>query len=424
MGALARLVGVKTASGGPNTSDDGTFSVSPWILGLLGSMGTNTRAGVAVTEDTALGLPTLYACIRVLSEDVAKLPLILYRTTPDGGRERAKDHPLYPVFHDAPNPAMDSFVWRETLITHLAGWGNAYNEIAFDQVGRLQLWPMMPNRTEVRLEGGERVYYYHKNSGERVKMRPGSVFHITDQSLNGLIGMSRVAYHRETIGEHFATRGFGANFYRNNARPATVLAHPKNLSEGAIQRLAKQMEEMRGSGNAGKTVVLEEGLEIKEIGVPPEDAQYIETRKLQREEIAQLYRMQQHKVGILDHATFSNIEEQNIDYVTGTLMSWLVRVEKAIQREFLFGEPDLYVEHLVDALLRGNAESRAKALQIRWQAGNVSPNDWRRMENENPIEGGDTYYVPVNYKAANAPELPPEPNGNGSIDLADLERVA
>lgn len=418
-------------AGVPSLSDDGTFLTAPlswlpWIQGM------NTTAGTSVTEETSLGLPTLFACIRVLAEDVASLPLILYRRRGDD-RERATDHPLYSVFHDVPNPEMSSMVWRETLMTHAAAWGNSFHEITKDGNGRLQLWPIHPSRIEVTLENGQKVFWSLED-GERRRLRDDSVFHVVGQSFNGYVGLSPIAMHRETIGDHLATRRFGSTFFRNMARPATVMAHPKNLSAGAIERLTAQMEQLKGTGNAGKTVVLEEGLEVKEIGVPPEDAQYVETRKLQREEIAQLYRMPQHKVGILDHATFSNIEHQAIDYVTGTLRPWLVRIEQAIKATFLWDEPDLYVEFLVDALLRGDAKSRAEALSIRWQHGTLTPDQWRRMENEPPLPDGmgDRTYVPVNYTPVVTPELPEPPtppavtngNGNGSIPLDDLERVA
>lgn len=413
MSLLARAT---KAAGVPSISDDGRFITAPlsWLPWLAG--------GSTVSEESALGLPTLFACVRVLSEDVASLPLILYRRLPGGGKERADDHELYGLFHDAPNPEMSSMVWRETLMTHLATWGNAYCEIVYDALGRLQLWPIPPGRIEVRFEGGRRVYYYLGT--ERKRMRDGTVWHVVGQSLNGLVGMSPVAMHRKTLGEHLATREFGSAFYRNMARPATVMKHPGELSPGAIERLAAQMEALKGSSNAGKTVVLEEGLDVKEIGVPPEDAQYIETRKLQREEVAQLYRMPQHKVGILDHATFSNIEHQAIDYVTGTLRPWLVRIEQGIKTAFLADEPDLYVEFLVDGLLRGDAKTRAEALATRWQHGTINADQWREIENEPPLPDGlgQTYYVPANYNAVTDEEPEPEveeaPPPN-VIDIAD-----
>lgn len=426
MSLLARAT---KAAGMPSISEDGTLVTAPlsWLPWLV------QTTGGPISEEGSLALPTIYACVRVLAEDVASLPLILYRRLEGGGKERATDHPLYDVLHDAPNPEMTSFTWRETTMTHLLTWGNAYSEIAYDGLGRLQLWPISPSRMDVRWEGGRRVYYYLGDSG-RKPLKPGSVFHVMGQSLNGLVGLSPIGLHRATLGEHMATRDFGQAFYRNMARPATVLQHPKTLSAGAIERLAAQMEALKGSRNAGKTVVLEEGSQVKEIGIPPEDAQYIETRKLHREEAAQLFRMPPHKVGILDHATFSNIEHQAIDYVTGTLRPWLVRNEQAIATQLLEDEPDIFAEHLVDGLLRGDAKSRAEALAIRRQNGTLTADEWRALENENELAGGvgKVTWMPVNYK----PVLPATPetetpadgvNGNGAADLdplADTELVA
>lgn len=402
------------SAGVPSISSDGTFLTGPlsWLPWLA------SRAASVVSEDGSLGLPTIYACIKVLAEDVASLPLILYRRMPDGGRERATDHPLYEVLHSRPNPEMTSFTWRETTMTHLLTWGNAYSEIAFDALGNLQLWPLPPARIEVRWEDNARAYYYTGSSGRR-RLRDGSVFHVMGQSLNGLVGMSPIAVHRETLGEHAATRDFGQAFFRNMARPATVLQHPKTLSTGAIERLAAQMEGLKGSRNAGKTIVLEEGSQVKEIGIPPEDAQYVETRKLQREEAAQLYRMPLHKVGILDHATFSNIEHQAIDYVTGTLRPWLVRLEQSIDTQ-LIDEPDIFPEVLVDGLLRGDAKSRAEALAIRWQHGTLNADQWRALENENalPDKIGSQTYVPVNYK----PAAPPAETVDVSSDASAVDQ--
>lgn len=391
------------AAGVPSVSEDGTFITAPlsWLPWLVSGPSM-------VTEEGSLALPTVYACVRVLSEDVASLPLILYRRLPGGGKERATDHPLYNVFHDQPNPEMTSFTWRETLVTHLTTWGNAPNEKVYDALGRLQLWPLQPSKMEYKWENGGRAYYYLGANG-RKRLKDGSVFHVMGQSFNGLVGLSPIALHRATLGEQQSTRTYGRAFYDNMARPATVLTHPKTLSIPAAERLKAQIEELKGARNAGKTVVLEEGLDYKEIGIPPEDAQYIETRNLQRKEAAQLFRMPPHKVGILDDATFSNIEHQAIDYVTGTLRPWLVRIEQAIKTQLLFDEPDLYVEFLVDGLLRGDAESRAKALQIRWQAGTLTPNQWRDLENENALEDGtgDRTYIPVNYKPATAMSAEP-----------------
>jgi HK97 family phage portal protein len=360
-------------------------------------------------NDSALMIATFWDCVRVLAEGVASLPLLLYRRLPGGGKDRATDHEMYPVLHDAPNPSMTSFVWRELMMSHLAVWGNAYNEKAYSPSGRLQLWPIRPDRIEPRWgRDGEKLYDYLSPLGTRSTLRPGSVFHIPGLSPTGLKGYSPVELHRKTLRTHNAARDFGESTFRNNARPALVLSHPKTLSEGAITRLAGQMDELRGSGNAGKTVIMEEGLTMDQVGIPPKDAQYIETRVHEAREIQKMFRMQPHKVGDLERATFSNIEEQNLEHVTDTLRPWMVRIEQEIKLQLLYDEPDIFAEHLVDGLLRGSAKNRAEALSIRWQHANLNGDEWREIENENPLPDGlgQRYYAPVNYAPVDAAPAP------------------
>lgn len=375
---------------------------------------------------SALSMSTVYACVRVLAEDIAKLPFVLYRKLPGGGKDRALDHPLYSVLHDQPNPDMTSFVWRELVMSHLATWGNHYSEKVYDGMGRLQLWPIRPDRMEVKYGSeGQKVYTYLSPAGTRKEMRPGSVFHIAGLSSNGLVGLSPIALHAKTLRLAEVAQEYGTTFLRNDARPGVVLSHPGNLSPAAIERLAGQMDQMRGSRNAGKTVILEEGLTVTEVGVPPEDAQYIETRKFQRNIIAtEIFRMKPHKVGDLEHATFSNIEHESLDHAIDTLMPWCVRIEQEAKSQ-LIEESDIFGELLLDGLLRGDAKSRAEALAIRWQHGTLTPDEWRALENENPLPDGlgNRTYVAVNYQAVEAPAPIVEPalNDDGSQILTAVK---
>lgn len=367
--------------------------------GYAWSFPTTSSTGL-VGRDSALNIVAVYACVRVLAETVASLPLLLYRRN-DGGKERYSDNEWYETLHDRPNPEMTSFVWRETMMSHLTTWGNAYNEIAYDRMGRPQLWPIRPDRIEALYdERGVKVFDYLSPMGGRRRLKPGTVFHIPGLSSNGLRGLSPITLHREALGLYQAAQNFGTSFFRNNARPAVVLSHPRNLTPAAIERLSAQMESLKGSDNAGKTVILEEGLELHEIGIPPEDAQYIETRKFQMQEVARMFRVPPHMVGDLERATFSNIEHQSIDFVVHTIRPWLVRIEQEINTQLLT-EDGVYAEFLVDGLLRGDAESRAKALQTLRQNGVISADDWRAIENLNPIGGtaGAAYWQPMNYHA-------------------------
>ena len=413
MTLLARLAPRATKATVSSISSDGTFLVAPWWNQLLGWV--PTRAGTTIDEQSALALPIVYACVRVIAESIASLPLITYRRTPEGGKERATDNPYYSLFHDAPNPAMTSFGWRETLMTHLTTWGNGYNEITETGFGT-EVWPLPPHRMEVGWEAGHKVFDYLADDGQKKRLDAKRIWHIPGLSTNGLVGLSPIQAHRESLGEMLATRDFGSSFYRNNARPAAVLEHPATLSAGAIERLATQMDQLRGTGNAGKTIVMEEGMKLHEVGVPPEDAQYIETRKLQREDVCSIYRMPPHMVGVLDHATFSNIEHQSIDFVVHTLRPWLVRLEQSIKSFFLADQPDIFVEFLVDGLLRGDAEARSKALAVQLEHEAITVNEWREIENRNPYPVNVRWTPAANYTAEEIdedgnlvqPEAPPE----------------
>jgi HK97 family phage portal protein len=364
--------------------------------------------------DAALNIATFYACVRVLAESVASLPLILYRRLPGGGKERATDHELYSVFHDQPNSAMTSFTWREVIMTHLATWGDSFHERVLNPFGRTQLWPIRPDRMNVRWDstGTAKVYEYLSPTGQKQTLSADQVFHIPALTPNGLRGYSPVELHRKTLAIHNAARDFGESTFRNNARPAVVLSHPKNLSTGAIERLKGQMDELRGSKQAGKTVILEEDLKITPVGIPPKDAQYLESRVFEAREIQKIFRMPPHMVGDLERSTNNNIEQQALEFVNYTLRPWLVRIEQEIKVQLLDNSPDLFVEFLIDGLLRGDAEGRAKALWIQRQAGVINADDWNEIENRNPLPDGKgkAYWQPVNMTAATSEDAPAEPD--------------
>lgn len=395
MGSLSRILGLKSASGGPNISWDGTFSVAPLFNSWFG-WGTRTSSGTIISPDAAMGIVTVFACIRVLAETIGTLPLILYRRLPDGGKERAVDHPLYSVFQRRANPDMTPYVWKETSVSHIAGWGNAYSEIAYDGMGRMQLWPVAPPRIQVGFDGTKKVFDYLGPDGSKKRLADGTIFHIPGLGSNGLVGMSPIGLHREALGLQQALQDFGSATMRNMARPAVVMTHPKTLSKGAIERLATQMDELRGAGNAGKTIVMEEGLTLQEIGIPPEDAQYIESRQFQDRQVMRIYRMQPHMVGDLQNATYTNIEHQSIDFTVFTLAPYLVRIEEEASLQLLpeDEQDEYFFEFLIDALLRGDAETRAKALQIQHNEGVLSDNEWRAIENRNP-KPIDNFWAPA-----------------------------
>lgn len=382
------------------------ITVVPDGLWRSAQLGQGTAAGLAVSPAKAMYSTAVYACVRILAETLASLPLPLYERLADGGKRRAVGHPLYSLLHDLPNPEMSSFELRETLMGHLALWGNAYAEVEFDRGGRpLHLWPLRPDRMQVeRPFGGELVYRYsvgEETDGRResVDFADYQIFHLRGLGGNGIVGYSPIALMREAVGLALATEGFGARFFGNDARPGGVLEHPGVLGDEEHERLANSWESRhQGLEKSHRIAILEEGMKYNQIGIPPEDAQFLETRKFQVTEIARAFRIPPHMLADLERATFSNIEHQSIEFVMHTIRPWLVRWEQAIYRDLLLPEErgTFFAEFMVEGLLRGDLQSRYQAYSIARQNGWMSANDIRTLENMNVIEGGDVYLVPLN----------------------------
>lgn len=366
-----------------------------------------TTSGKPVNERTAMQTTAVYACVRILAEAIASLPLHVYEYQDDGGKKLVHDHPLYYLLHDEPNPEMTSFVFRETLMSHLLIWGNAYAQIIRDGAGRvLGLYPLLPDKMEVQRDDRGNIYYvYSRNSDENpmfkeygnIKLKAEDVLHIPGLGFDGLIGYSPIAMAKNAVGMTLACEEYGASFFANGANPGGVLEHP-----GVLKDLSKVRESWnsvyRGVNNAHKIAVLEEGMKYQQIGIPPEEAQFLETRKFQINEIARLYRIPPHMVGDLDKSSFSNIEQQSLEFVKYTLDPWVIRWEQSLQKSLLLpGEKGKYFIKLnVDGLLRGDYQSRMNGYAVGRQNGWFSANDIREMENMNPIpdeEGGNLYLV-------------------------------
>lgn len=389
-----------------SVSEDGTYAVGPTLDSIAAWL-----PGYGISPEAALNMITVYQCVRLVSNTCAQLPFLLYRRLPKGGKDRATDHPLYRTLHLQPNPDLSSFAWRRLMMVHLMTWGNAYAEIVEGGLGTRYLYPVRPDRMEVTREDGIKVFDYLDPRGGKVRMKAGTVFHVTGLSTDGLVGRSPITDLRSTIRLARTAEQFGDSFFRNGARPATVLKHPKTLSDPAVARLAAQMEGLRGSGNAGKTVVLEEGMDFDEVGIPPEDAQFMQTRLFQKRELAGAYGIPPHKIADLERATFSNIEEQNLDYIIDCMGPYFANIEQEITIQLLGGEEEFFAEFLVDGYLRGDTEKRNKAYAIRWQHGTLSADEWRAKENENPLPDGlgEDYYVAVNYQAVSE-DVAPRPS--------------
>ena len=365
-----------------------------------------STSGKAVTERSAMQMTAVYSCVRILAEAIAGLPLHLYRYTPDGSKVKAVDHPLYLLLHDEPNPEMSSFVFRETLMTHLLLWGNAYAQIIRNGKGEVvALYPLMPNRMSVDRDAHGQLYYTYTRASDEAKtmtgttvlLPPSDVLHIPGLGFDGLVGYSPIAMAKNAIGLAIATEEYGAKFFANGAAPSGVLEHPGTIKDPSRVREA-WMSQFGGSANSGKVAVLEEGMKYTPISISPEQAQFLETRKFQINEIARIFRIPPHMVGDLEKSSFSNIEQQSLEFVKYTLDPWVIRWEQSIQRALLRPEEKkrYFAKFNVEGLLRGDYQSRMNGYAVARQNGWMSANDIRELENLDRIPaeaGGDLYLV-------------------------------
>ena len=396
-----------------------------------------SSAGKTVTERSAMQMTAVYSCVRILAEAIAGLPLHLYRYKKDGGKEKAIDHPLYLLLHDEPNPEMSSFVFRETLMTHLLLWGNAYAQIIRNGKNEVvALYPLMPNKMAVdRDEHGQLYYTYQRSNdeaatmtGSTVILKPSDVLHIPGLGFDGLVGYSPIAMAKNAIGMAIACEEYGAKFFANGAAPGGVLEHPGTIKDPQRVRESWQST-FGGSGNANKIAVLEEGMKYTPIGISPEQAQFLETRKVQINEIARIFRVPPHMVGDLEKSSFSNIEQQSLEFVKYTLDPWVIRWEQSLMRALLAldEKTEYFIKFNLEGLLRGDYQSRMNGYAIARQNGWMSANDIRELENQDRIpaeEGGDLYLINGNMlPMANAGAFANTPTDSGKEDTDEDEEV-
>ena len=396
MGVLVWL-GLKQARDKPKNEYEGQdFS---YLFG-------RTTSGQNVDEFKAMQTTAVYACVRILSEAIASLPIHVYERT-DKGKEKRVDHPLYFLLHDEPNPEMSSFVFRETLMSHLLIWGNTYVQIIRDRSGNvISLYPLLPDKMSVHRDSRGILYYKYQRQTEEnpnitetgtVILPQEDVLHVPGLGFDGLIGYSPIALAKNAIGMTLATEEYGASFFRNGANPGGVLEHPGILKDP--KRVRDSWNEVyKGVANAHKVAVLEEGMKYTQIGIPPEEAQFLQTRKFQINEIARLYRIPPHMVGDLEKSSFSNIEQQSLEFVKYTLDPWVVRFEQSFKRALFLPEEKKthFIKFNVDGLLRGDYQSRMNGYAVGRQNGWLSTNDIRELEDLNLLsdeEGGNLYLI-------------------------------
>ena len=357
----------------------------------------SSTSGKRVNEKTALQMTAVYSCVRILSETLANLPLHVYETT-EVGRKKATNHALYNLLHNEPNNEMTSFIFRETLMTHLLLWGNAYAQIIRNGKGDvLGLYPLMPDKMNVDRDDSNTIFYeYLTSDGTRVKLTTQDVLHIPGLGFDGLVGYSPIAMAKNAIGMSMAAEEYGAKFFSNGATPSGILEHPGTVKNAEAMR--ESWTRGFSGSNSHKVAILEEGMKYTPISISPNEAQFLETRKFQINEIARIFRVPPHMVGDLEKSSFSNIEQQSLEFVKYTLDPWVIRFEQAFNRRLLKEQekPQFYVKFNVDGLLRGDYQSRMNGYAVGRQNGWMSANDIRALENLDRIpveEGGDLYLI-------------------------------
>lgn len=361
-------------------------------------------AGVPVDAETALKISTVWACVGLLADTIASLPLIIYRYMGEDGRERARNNPLYTVLHDQPNQWQTAAEFREMLTGHALLRGNGYAQIKPGPRGPAdQLEPLHPDRvTPERLRNGRLRYQVRQDDGSTKPFNQEDIFHLRGPS-DGLAGKSVIKYARDSFGLTLAAERYGSRFFRNDSRPGGVLHTDGKLSRDAAARIKESWEHAHSSVNQNRVAVLEEGLKWQQVGISPEEAQFLGSREFQAEDVCRWFRVPPHMVGLTGKATSwgSGIEQMSIGFVTYTLLPWLTRWKQAIARDLIIARDIYFADFVVEGLLRGDITSRYDAYATGRQWGWLSANDVRKLENMNPIPGGDAYLSPLNMSDSN-----------------------
>jgi HK97 family phage portal protein len=391
-----------------------------WLSDLLGggqmsawTFGLPTYSGKTVTPDNALAVNAVWACVKILAETESGLPFGMYVRDADGSPAPAPDHPLHEILHDTPNPEMSAMDFRMSQMAQLALWGNCFSRIARNTKGQvIALWPLQSRMMRVGRQNadgsGDLVYQY--NVGNQTQTYAATdILHVRTLSLDGINGIAPITQLANSIGLAMALEEYASRFFGNGAIPGVALEHPARLGPDAVKNIRDSWKKLYGGNqHAHEVAVLEEGMKIQVLGVDPQKAQANDSRKNQTEEIARIYRMPLHMIGDLDHATFSNIEMQSLEFVIYTLMPWLELWEQAINRQLVIpaDRKKYFCEHNVAGLLRGDMQSRYSAYAVARQWGWMSVNDIRRLENMTPIPAGNYYLEPLNM--IHAGQQPPQ----------------
>ena len=418
------------------------FDESLWNHGYGSNYGS--AAGMNVSPDLAMKLAAVYACVRVVSETIASLPFIIYRRLDDGGKERATDHPLYKLFRQSPNGLQTSFDFFQTMQMHLELRGNSYAFILPGPLGAVdRLISIHPDRVKNFRVNFDRMRYEINDwyTGQVERKAQEEIFHVRGQSQDGLVGQSTIAVGREIFGLGLAQQDSASRYAENDSKPGGTLNIPTVLSPEKRAALGKHWQEAQTQHNRGKVAVLEGGMKYEPITVNPKDSQFLESRQFTRGDIASMFRVPPHKIGDLTKATFSNIEQQSIEFVTDCIAPRAARLEMRINMDLIepleVGDGEEYFgEFLLDSLLRGDLKSRYEAYVAGRNAGVFSINDIRKKENMNPVDlpEADDYLRPLNFVPIQTPVQesqnnvpitegdpanPPDPEQTGPDDSPD-----
>lgn len=368
----------------------------------LSLAGTDSQAGPAVTDSSAMTLAAVFGAVKILSEDVSSMPLKLYRRGASG-KETASDHPLYTLLHDAPNPEMSSVDMRMAMTAWMCLRGNGYAEIERDGAGRIKyLWPLHTPSMWVRRLDGKLRYLYTLPNGQQASLFADEVLHVRGLSLDGICGLAPIGYARENIGLGLAAQEYGARLFSANSVPKGVIeATGKFKDEEVLQRFKRQVEEShQGLTKAHRIMILENGMKWHQTGLPPEDAQFLELRKFGVEDIARFFRLEASKLQIGDKRAFASVEQDSLNHVIFTLRPWYVFWEQAISRALLSPaeRATMFAEHLVDGFLRGDIATRYEAHVKALTNGFSNIDEVREIENKNPLPDGlgKGHRVPLN----------------------------
>lgn len=410
-----------------NMAESFSLSQDPpeWFYDWTGSR--VSKSGVSVNEETAKRFTAVFACIRVLSETFATVPIITYRDRKIGdkssGKDRAVDHPLYDILHNAPNKEMPAFMLKETMMNHICSSGNGYSQIQRNRKGEilsLNLLPWTVTDVKRNIETYE-LEYWTNDRGKSVKLNPDEVFHIPGLGFDGIKGYSPIKMAMEAVGLGLAAEEFGASFFSNGANAGGIVEYENKMTEPAKDTFRKAwMEKYAGLGKSNGVLFLENGSKFTKLAIPNNEAQFLETRRFQKEEIASIYRVPLHLIQDLEKSTNNNIEHQSLEFIMYTMLPWFTRWEQFINFKLLTKEErqkGYFAESLMTALLRGDTAARAQMLHFMRQDGVINADQWRELENMNPQEDGQGKYYLINgnmISVDTAAKQPPRQQPSGS----------